>query len=181
MFWTVVFAIFVVYYMTQTERYMCQYVCLIHFLGQTDKTSSMPMFVSRKYKCVWYPSNQSLKNSQCVGPQKCIPITNEVCPRWFGHNSRLVIGISWEFFTLGISRIEKLFISHVKIFRDNLWYFENCRDRKCGILHFLRFLDSIFIYISGYLLSIFSWFVRAHLSISQHLKSGLMMRTHVPF
>ena len=111
MFWTVVFAIFVVYYMTQTERYMCQYVCLIHFLGQTDKTSSMPMFVSRKYKCVWYPSNQSLKNSQCVGPQKCIPITNEVCPRWFGHNSRLVIGISWEFFTLGISQIDKLFIS----------------------------------------------------------------------
>ena len=111
MFWTVVFAIFVVYYMTQTERYMCQYVCLIHFLGQTDKTSSMPMFVLRKHKCVWYPSNQSLKNSQCVGPQKCIPISNEICLRWFGHNSRLVIGISWDFFTLGISRIEKLFIS----------------------------------------------------------------------
>ena len=66
---------------------MCQYVCLIHFLGQTDKTSSMPMFVSRKYKIVWYPSNQSLKKSLCVGPQKCITIIYEVCLHWFGHNS----------------------------------------------------------------------------------------------
>ena len=144
MFWTVVFAIFVVYYMTQTERYMCQYVCLIHFLGQTDKTSSMPMFVSRKYKCVWYPSNQFLKNSQCVGPQKCIPITNEVCPHWFGHNSRLVIGISWKNFTFGNSRIEKLFISWDLL--SHMWCFEKSWDRKCGILHFLRLLDSKLIY-----------------------------------
>ena len=139
MFWTVVFAIFVVYYMTQTERYMCQYVCLIHFLGQTDKTSSMPMFVSRKYKCVWYPSNQFLKNSQCVGPQKCIPITNEVCP----------------------------IVCHKEGWQQQ-------------VIHQLR-PRGLHIKESGYLLSIFSWFVRAHLSISQHLKSGLMMRTHVPF
>ena len=64
------------------------------------------------------------RHSKKTGALNTLPITNEVCPHWFGHNSRLVIGISWEFFTLGISRIDKLFnswdfLSHAARFLQN--------------------------------------------------------------